>query len=48
LPKDATAAELRRRGPDVEDAALALGVRFEALGLLIFRGIMPLSVVETL
>jgi hypothetical protein len=29
-------------------AALALGVRFEALGLLIFRGIMPLSVVEQL
>ncbi len=48
LPRDATAAEVRARGPDVEDAALALGVRFEALGLLIFRGIMPLSLVEQL
>jgi hypothetical protein len=48
LPKDATAAELRRRGPDVEGAALVLGVQFEALGLLIFRGIMLLSLVEQL
>jgi hypothetical protein len=48
LPNDTTAAELRAGGSAAEDAALALGVRFEALGLLIFRGIMPLSLAAQL
>ncbi len=35
-------------GPAMEDAALALGIRYEAVGLLVFRGIKPLSLVEQL
>jgi hypothetical protein len=48
LPKNASSAELRVGGPAMEDAALALGIRYEAVGLLVFRGIMPLSLVEQL
>lgn len=48
LPNNASAAEVRAGGPAMEDAALALGVRYETLGLLVFRGIMPLSLVAQL
>jgi hypothetical protein len=45
LPEDATAEEFRAAGPQAEEAALALGMRYELLGLLVFREIMPLSLV---
>jgi len=45
LPANATPAEFRAAGPQIEQAALALGMRYELLGLLVFREIMPLSLV---
>ena len=39
-------AELRALGPEHEDAALALATRFETVGLLVFRGSIPISLVE--
>jgi hypothetical protein len=46
LPADASARELRRHGDAHEDAALALGTRYETLGYLVFRGTIPLELVE--
>ena len=43
LPENATAEQFRAAGPEAEEAALALGMRYELLGLLVFREIMPLS-----
>jgi hypothetical protein len=48
LPNGATAEQLRAGGAAMEDAALAIGVRYETIGLLVFRGIMPLSMVAEL
>jgi hypothetical protein len=45
LPENATAEEFRAAGPEAEKAALALGMRYELVGLLVFREIMPLSLV---
>jgi hypothetical protein len=45
LPANASAEEFRAAGPAVEEAALALGMRYELVGLLVFREIMPLSLV---
>lgn len=38
--------ELQALGAEHETAALALGVRFEAMGLLVFRGSIPIDLVE--
>jgi len=46
LPPGASARELRRGGDAHEDAALALGTRYETLGYLVFRGTIPLELVE--
>jgi len=46
LPPGATAGELRRRGDAYEDAAFALGTKYETLGYLVFRGTIPLELVE--
>ena len=45
LPANATAEEFRAAGPKIEEAALTLGMRYELIGLLVFREIMPLSLV---
>ncbi|CAN5577534.1 hypothetical protein BH18VER1_BH18VER1_10930 [soil metagenome] len=45
LPANATAEEFRAPGPEIEEAALTVGMRFELIGLLVFREIMPLSLV---
>ena len=45
VPGNATAEEFRACGPETEEAALALGMRYELIGLLVFREIMPLSLV---
>src|SRR5678815_2553031 len=45
LPENATAVEFRAAGPEAKEAALALGMRDELLGVLVFREIMPLSLV---
>ena len=48
LPDGTRAAELRAMGPEYEDAALAIGTRFETVGLLVFRGNIPFRIVEDL
>jgi len=45
VPADATAEQFRAAGAEVEEAALALGMRYELIGLPVFREIMPLSLV---
>jgi hypothetical protein len=45
VPAEATAEEFRAAGPAAEAAALTLGMRYELIGLLVFREIMPLSLV---
>jgi len=46
LPAGMPADELRALGPDYEDAALALGARFESMGLLVHRDSLPMHLVE--
>jgi hypothetical protein len=48
LPPGAPADEVRRRGDACEEAALALATKYETLGHLIFRGTIPLELVEEL
>ena len=48
LPLGASVDEFRSRGPDFEDAAWALSAKYETLGYLVFRGIMPINLVEEL
>jgi hypothetical protein len=48
LPEGCTAADIKARGPAVEDAAIALIAKYETLGYLVFRGIMPIELVEEL
>jgi len=48
LPTGSTAAEIRARGEGFEDAAFALSAKYETLGHLVYRGIMPLDMVEEL
>jgi hypothetical protein len=48
LPKNASAQQLRAGGAAMEEAALYFAVRFETIGLLVFRGTIPLSLVGEL
>jgi len=45
LPNNATAEQLRAGGAAMEEAALYFAMRFETVGLLVFRGKIPLSLV---
>ena len=46
LPVDMPVEEFRALGPDYEEAALALGARFESMGLLVYRDSLPMHLVE--
>jgi len=46
LPVDMPADELRALGEEYEEAALALGARFESMGLLVYRDSLPMHLVE--
>ena len=48
LPPQISADDFRRLGPEVEDAAWALCAKYETLGYLVYRGIMPIDLVEEL
>jgi hypothetical protein len=48
LPVDASLEDFRSRGPTFEDAAWALAAKYETLGYLVYRGIMPIELVEEL
>jgi hypothetical protein len=48
LPNEAKADQLRAGGAAMEEAALYIGVRFETIGLLVFRGVIPFELVGEL
>jgi hypothetical protein len=48
LPHDMTPAQLRALGSELEDAAWSLCAKYETLGYLVYRGIMPIELVEEL
>jgi hypothetical protein len=48
LPEDISATELSAKGTEYVDAALLIGVKFEVIGLLVFRGVVPFSAVQEL
>src|SRR5512135_1173533 len=48
LPVGATAADVRARGVQLEDHVWAIAAKYETLGYLVYRGIMPIELVEEL
>lgn len=48
VPIQTSAEEFRARGTSVEDAAWSLCAKYETLGYLVYRGIMPIALVEEL
>jgi len=48
LPDACTAADLRSKGPEFEEAAILVSFAFETIGLLVFREVTPFSIVEDL
>jgi len=48
LPNAISAQQLRERGPEYEEAAILVTTTFETMGLLVYRGIAPFSLVEEL
>jgi len=48
LPMGCPVEQFRALGEDYEEAALAMGTRFETMGLLVYRGSLPLPLVEEL
>lgn len=45
LPDGVSAEELRRRGPEMEQAAVLVNMTFETMGLLVFERIAPFNLV---
>jgi hypothetical protein len=48
LPEGISAAEFTAKGTEYVDAALALGMKYETIGLLVFKGVVPISTTEEL
>jgi hypothetical protein len=48
LPRGISATDLRARGSECEEAARLVGLRFESLGLLVFRRAVSFEVTEEL
>jgi hypothetical protein len=48
LPDGISASEFHKHGAELEDAAWALCTKYETLGYLVYRGIMPIELVEEL
>jgi hypothetical protein len=48
LPDGISLADLRRRGSAYEDAAMRVATYYESIGLMMFRRIVPFSVVQEL
>jgi hypothetical protein len=48
LPAGITATDLRELGTSYVDAGVVLGFRFEMLGVLVFKGVIPFAIVEDL
>jgi hypothetical protein len=48
VPDGCGATELRAKGAEYEEAAILVSFAFETIGLLVFRGVTPFSIVEEL
>ncbi len=48
LPTPITAEEFKSKGTEYVEAALTIGMRYETIGLLVFRRVIPISIVEEL
>jgi hypothetical protein len=48
LPEPMDAAALRARGPEYEDAAVLVGTTFEAVGVLVYRRVVPIEILDDL
>jgi hypothetical protein len=48
LPEDISASDFTAKGTEYVDAAFLIGSNFEAIGLLVFRSVVPISAVEEL
>ena len=48
IPPDLSAAEFLALGPDIEHAAWAISAKYETVGYLVYRGIMPTDLAEEL
>jgi hypothetical protein len=48
LPDGCSAADLRARGAEYEEAAIIIATRFEAMGLLVFKAVTSFSIVREL
>lgn len=48
LPEEITGKELVNRGGEYEEAALILGMKFEAIGFLVYKNIVPIESMEAL
>lgn len=48
LPEGISAADFRALGSEHIKYALAVGMKYETIGLLVFKGVIPLSIVEEL
>ncbi len=46
LPEDIPASEFLAKGDDYIDAALLIGIKYETMGLLVFRGVVPTDAVQ--
>ena len=48
IPEGCTADDLRAHGEDYENAAVLVGTTLEAVGVLVFRRVVPLEIVDDL
>ena len=48
LPEDLSAAEFAGKGTEYIDAAYSLSMKYESMGVLVFRNVLPLDAVEEL
>lgn len=48
LPSGMTGKEFKALGGDFEELAMVIGLKYETVGLLVFRGIVPLDIVQDL
>lgn len=48
LPEDISATEFAAKGTEYIDAAYSLSMKYESMGVLVFRNVVPISAVEDL
>ena len=48
LPEDISAADFRAKGTEYIEYALAVGMKYETIGLLVYKGVVPITIVEEL